>query len=514
MFVAVVAVASGSASDASDTSAVSHEEPANGPSSYPTVSADGHAVAFISRASNLVPLGDTGQDGVFVRDVVADTTQRVPAPALVDGQRPAISANGQFVAFVSLDGRIFIRDRTNDKTEEMSVDGAGRPAEGRSSNPSIDASGRFVAFDSSASNLVADDSNVCINGRYTYNCSDVFVRDRQRRTTERMSVAGDGSQANAGSGGSSISADGRFVVFTSAASNLVPSDTNSTSDVFVHDRQAGTTERVVSGDPEAGTLSALSISADGRFVAYSATGVVNDQANVFVRDRLTRATEKVSVDSRGVPGNRNSFGPFMSPDGRFVVFSSYASNLVEDDTNDTSDVFMRDRLLGTTERVSLNGDSGQIDGASYWGSISADGRAVAFLSTAANVVPGDRGDHGADIFLRDRLARSTTLVSVGARWHLQAGRLSLSPWPPRTHKTLFAAMPVTMGGEAIETASVRCSASLGRMALRLAGAHFRGGSARCAWKIPAGARGKKLSGSISAAFDSDTVKTRFAAVLR
>ena len=171
-------------------------------------------------------------------------------------------------------------------------------------------------------------------------------------TTERVSVDNAGNQGNAASSGVGISGDDRFVVFTSSATNLVPGDTNSVDDVFVRDRQTGTTERVSvdsAGNQGNAGSSGVGISGDGRFVVFtsSATNLVpgdtNSVADVFVRDRQTGTTERVSVDSAGNQGNAGSSGVGISGDGRFVVFTSSATNLVPGDTNSVADVFVRVR---------------------------------------------------------------------------------------------------------------------------------------------------------------------------
>jgi len=171
-------------------------------------------------------------------------------------------------------------------------------------------------------------------------------------TTERVSVDNAGNQGNAASSGDGISGDGRFVVFTSSATNLVPGDTNSVADVFVRDRQTGTTERVSvdsAGNQGNAGSSGVGISGDGRFVVFtsSATNLVpgdtNSVADVFVRDRQTGTTERESVDSAGNQGNAASSGDGISADGSFVVFTSSATNLVPGDTNSVADVFVRVR---------------------------------------------------------------------------------------------------------------------------------------------------------------------------
>jgi Tol biopolymer transport system component len=255
--------------------------------------------------------------------------------------------------------------------------------------PSISADGRYVAFHSDASNLVPGDTN----GTW-----DIFVHDRLTGQTTRVSVASDGTQGNNGSGDPSISADGRYVAFTSEASNLVPGDTNGTWDIFVHDRVTGQTTRVsVASDGSEGYGSSFSssISADGRYVAFSSwasnlvPGDTNGWADVFVHDRVTGQTTRVSVASDGTEGNHVSLLPSISADGRYVAFSSWASNLVPGDTNEVQDIFVHDRLTGQTSRVSVASGGTEGNGASEFPSISADGRYVAFYSAASNLVPGD-----------------------------------------------------------------------------------------------------------------------------
>ncbi|MEG3960548.1 TolB family protein, partial [Microcoleus sp. herbarium2] len=295
----------------------------------------------------------------------------------------------------------------------VSVDSAGNQGNSSSSSPSISADGRFVAFYSRASNIVPGDTN---------STRDIFVRDTLTNTTTRVSVDSAGNQENGTSFfyAPSISADGRFVAFYSEASNLVPGDTNNTFDIFVRDRLTNTTTRVSvdsAGNQANRKSEGASISADGRFVAFQSDasnivpGDTNIRRDIFVRDRLTNTTTGVSVDSAGNPANNGSYNPSISADGRFVAFESPASNIVPEDTNRSFDIFVRDRLTNTTTRVSVDsaGNAGYI--ASYNASISADGRFVAFSSDASNLVPGDTNSDR-DIFVRDTLTNTTTRVSV------------------------------------------------------------------------------------------------------
>ena len=227
--------------------------------------------------------------------------------------------------------------------------------------------------------------------------------------TTRVSVNSSEAQADNWSAGPSISSDGRFVAFESEASNLVTNDTNGFIDAFVHDLQTGATERVsVNSSGKQGNLESgfPSIRSDGRFVAFQSLAsdlVANDTNNtsdVFVRDLPTGATERVSVNSSEAQADNWSAGPSISSDGRFVAFESIATNLVANDTNGSRDVFVRDLQTGTTQRVSIDSSGKQGNLNSYDPSISSDGRFVAFGSEASNLVANDTNNTG-DVFVRE-----------------------------------------------------------------------------------------------------------------
>jgi tricorn protease-like protein len=380
-----------------------------------SLSADGRYVAFQSAASNLVP-GDTNNyTDIFVHDRQTGDTARVSvsssgAQGNSESEWPSISADGRYVAFDSPASNlvtgdtgyydVFVHDRQTGQTARVSVSSGGAQGNRDSGWPSISADGRYVAFRSAASNLVTGDTN----NRY-----DIFVHDRQTGQTSRVSMDSAGTQGNHDSGWPSISADGRYVAFQSYASNLVPGDTNNASDVFVHDRQTGQTSRV--SMDSAGTQGNneslyLAISADGRFVAFQSyasnlvPGDTNNAPDVFVHDRQTGQTTRASVSSSGAQGNSGSDWPSISADGRFVAFLSYASNLVPGDTNDVRDIFVHDRQTGQTTRASVSSSGDQGNSESNSPSISADGRSVAFQSAASNLVPGDTNGYQ-DIFVYD-----------------------------------------------------------------------------------------------------------------
>jgi len=337
---------------------------------------------------------------------------------------PSISADGRFVAFQSGAGNlgppvgppsffyfVYVHDRHTRETRTVSLDPNGQKFIGEKCR--ISADGRFVAFDSSAA-LVADDTN----GK-----NDIFVRDLQLQRTTRVSVASDGTQGNDHSFGfPDISADGRFVAFWSHASNLVAGDGNGVADVFVHDRLSRATRRVsvTSGGGEGNGISGLlgvAISGDGQTVAFAsyATNLVpndtNGVADVFVH--AGGLTTRVSQSVTGVEGDGESSSPALSRNGNFVTFHSAAANLVPMDLNGPAkDVFVRDRGANAMEIASVRNDGGQGFGDSFVPSISADGTKVAFTSNAA-LAPGSFSFN--QVYVRDLAARRTELVSVNAQ---------------------------------------------------------------------------------------------------
>jgi Tol biopolymer transport system component len=368
---------------------------ANSDSERALLSGDGRIVAFNSWASDLVPGDTNGTGDAFVRDRLTGVTQRVDVAS--DGTQPAPPPNQSF---------------------------------GPSFLSGLSADGQVVAFQTDMP-LVPEDTN---------RITDVYVRDLRAGTTSRVSVGSGGTQGDRLSGGGSLSADGRRVVFFSAARNLVPGDRNRLADVFVHDRRTGRTRlvSVARGGRSPGDNATLlaSISGDGRTVAFVSSaanlvkGDTNGVADVFVRDLRRGRTTRVDVSSGeaqaaapDVVRPRNSDvgeTPVLSADGRYVAFASGAPNLVKADRNRDWDVFLRDRVRGTTTRTSVSrtgGDArhrpvaGEPDGRapSSSPSISADGRFVAFHSDAFNLTRRDPSPW-TDVFIRDRRTRTTTRV--------------------------------------------------------------------------------------------------------
>ena len=341
---------------------------------------------------------------------------------------PVISGTGRYVAFTSSARLVpadtnnapdvYLRDRAAGVTKRVSVSSAGVQSSFSSSHPSVTPDGRFVAFESFANNFGTGDTN---------NTTDIFVRDMVNGTTELVSLTSDGSTTpgvNDWSALPSISADGRYVAFESPSPWLVGGDFNNTTDVFVRDRAAGTTERVsvssagVEGSKASGEVG-LAISADGRLVVFNSHAPdlvgndTNDTYDVFVHDRSLDTTTLASVSSAGAQGDLGSGPVAISGNGQYVSFASAATNLVTGDTNDMSDVFVRDLAAGVTARVSVATDGTQGNSTSTFPSLSHSGRHVAFKSWASTLVPGDDNLGAADVFVRDRLAGTTRRVSVG-----------------------------------------------------------------------------------------------------
>jgi Tol biopolymer transport system component len=409
----------------------------------PVISASGRRVAFYSFSDGLVP-GDTNHAGdVFVRDVRARTTTRVSVNSrggqLADGaSHPAISGNGHLIAFWSFSngvvpgdtnmtrcfgddfdeecqrepaGDVFVRDVPRGTTRRVSVSSSGRQGNDSSELPAISANGRFVGFSSSASNLVRRDRSRRV--------SDIFVRDLRRGTTRLISVSSAEQQGNADSFGVKLSASGRYAAFASEASNLVADDTNGHEDLFVRDLRRGVTRRVsVSSEGMQADAEPLSfeLSGDGRYVVFNsaASNLVSGDTNrpsdpearasgadVFVHDLRRRTTWRVSVSEAGTQGDGDSYNPTLSDNGRYVAFASEAQNLLpgRDVNGFLMDVFVRDLRRDRLRRVSVSSQGRQGNSYSAEPALTANGHAIVFESDASNLVARDRNGVP-DVFLR------------------------------------------------------------------------------------------------------------------
>lgn len=414
--------------------------------------ADGTVVAFHSDADNLVSGDFQGVRDVFVWDSVQGVLDRVSVDS--DGKAgnrashgaggaPSVSADGNLVAFYSdafnlvpgddnghADVFVHTRDagigRMHGITERVSVRTDGLQGNGPSLFPSMSADGRYVAFQSLASNLVDGDTN---------GVADIFIHDRASGETER---ACDAVQANGFSFAPALSADGNTVAFASAATNLVPNDTNRAVDVFVCSRSLidgsfrnGTIERVslaTSGIQGNADSILPAISGSGCHVAFKseASNLFPDDRNnavdVFVRLRGANVTELISAKSlaagsttQGSSANDISFPPSVSGDGRFIAFGSFATNLLVGDTNGLPSVYVRDRQTGGIRLVDVNAAGRQADGATPDAppSLSSDATRIGFVSAASNLTPEgiDRNDTF-DVFIADNVLGPATIENV------------------------------------------------------------------------------------------------------
>ena len=469
----------------------------NGYSDNPSTSSDGRYTVFASDASNLVSGDTNGTRDIFLFDNQTNTTRRLNLSRQGEqtngpSNRPVISADGRYVAFESTATNlilgdtngfsdIFVVDVITGAIDMLSLDASGTRANNSNFRPSISSTGRYVSFESSATNLVSSGTSVGV--------SHIYVRDRDvsgsgtfdttgNISTVLVSQSSGGTAANGNSLQSVLSADGRYIAFASDATNLVSSDTNALRDIFLRDRTGGTTTRVsvATGGTQAtgGDSRTPSLSSDGRYIAFAssatnlASGDTNGVSDIFVHDRTTTTTQRISVSTSGTEAvdpsatgfKLGSINPSISSTGRYVAFASLANNLTAGDSagqkqnldaNDALDVFVRDRDVsasGTydtsgnvaTTMVSVNKfglqtlsilNTQSTASSDIFPSISADGRWVAFPSDAENVsglshtvtnLISIDNNNTRDVFLFDRvtnalpnssIAPSVTITSPG-----------------------------------------------------------------------------------------------------
>ena len=403
----------------------------NSYSSNPAISADGRYVVFLSNASNLVSGDSTDTVDAFVKDTTTNSITRITRTFMSQGINgpfnPAISADGRYVVFESyasdlvIDDTngaadIFVKDTTtNSRITRVSTAADGFQGGNSSENPAISANGRYVVFQSEASNLVSGDTN---------GAADIFVKDTTTNSITRVSTAADGSQGNSESYVPDISADGRYVVFESNAFNLVSGDTNGLRDVFIKDTNTNSITRVstaANGSQGNGGSENPAISADGRYVVFRSnasnlvSGDTNNNWDVFIKDTTTNSITRVSTAANGSQGNGTSYFPDISADGRYVVFESNAFNLVSGDTNFTDDIFVKDTTTNNITRFSMAADGSEGNSYSSDPAISADGSYVVFTSIASNLVSGDTNGTS-DVFLSSRRVINGSVgitVSIG-----------------------------------------------------------------------------------------------------
>jgi hypothetical protein len=373
--------------------------------------------------------GGLGNDTYLV-DNVGDVIDESPPPAplLVStndvgvqgnyhSQNAQLSSNGRYVVFESGASNlvagdtnsswdIFVKDLQTGAIQRVSTNSAGGEANGLSHNAQFSADDRYVVFDSTASNLVAGDTN---------NASDVFVKNLQTGATQRVSTDASGLQGSQGSQNGRFASDGHSVVFDSYANNLATGHVYMYSDIFLKNWQTGEIQVVsinsAALDDSYSTNGDAQISANGRYVVFESTarnlvsGLWAYAGGIFVKDLQTGTVRCASLNAAGVTADEPSYNADISADGRYVVFESAASSLVVGDTNQQTDIFVKDMQSGEIQRVSTNAAGGQTDAGSHRASISADGRYVVFDSYATNLVAGDThftsSSSPPDIFIKD-----------------------------------------------------------------------------------------------------------------
>jgi hypothetical protein len=383
----------------------------------------GLAVAGLVAAQAVAGVGWTGTAHAApstTRVSVTSTGQQANSASVT----PAVNIDGTVIAFSSrasnlpganTEGQIYVRDKLQGRTDLVSKKAGGVAGNDDSVDPAVSGDGRLVAFQSQASNLVAGDTN---------GVTDVFVHDRFTAATTRVSVASSGAQGNGSSAQPAISEDGRYVAFASAATALVPGDTNGVMDVFVHDRVTKTTTRAsvsVTGAQANNASSNPSIARFGGKIAFqsSASNLVaepdtNGTDDVFVASR-TKVLLRASQSSTGAGGNLSSRDAVISANGLAVAYQSGASNLVAGDTNSRRDIFHHGVATRVTTLVNRAANGGVANGDSLAPSISDDGRRVAYTSAATDLVPRDANGMISDVFLTSIDAApgaQNTLVSV------------------------------------------------------------------------------------------------------
>lgn len=386
---------------------------------YPTVSADGRFVAFGSLDPDLVPEDTNNFTDVFVRDILTGEVTRISSSydggaANYFSEIATISGDGRFVAFQSYatnivegdsnhleefeyGGDVFVHDRLTGLTTLASVATDGTQGNRASALPAISHDGRFVAFQSQSTTFVPGAAR-----------SQIYVRDRLKGETTCVSVSSAGVIGDADSGGVEMSADGRVVVFASNARNLVPDDTNNVADIFVHDRATGETTRVnlsSTGEQALGFSTLPAISPDGMFVVFQSeaanlvAGDTNGESDVFLHNRATGETTRVSVASDGTQGDKGVIGkPRVSDGGRVVVFIAESHNLIPADFAH-DDVLAHVPATGQTIGVTRQPNGIQADRDTGWSVfLTPDGSKVVFWSGARNLVPDDT-NNADDVFM-------------------------------------------------------------------------------------------------------------------
>jgi WD40 repeat protein len=374
---------------------------------------------------------------------------------------PNLSQNGNYLAFTSSISAFYPRDDNeapdiyvlnlkSDVIKRASISSAGIEGNRASYSPGISADGRYVVFSSIASNLVKDDLNTCTWYGAEISCMDIFIHDMETEHTLRVSTAEDGTEADNNSYYPKISADGRWVVYWSEASNLTEGsrgicgegyEARNCLSIYIYDRVNQSTKMIPIGRQYSLVdIEPVSISGDGRFIGLTILSRdkiaerlnLTNSSEAFIYDNQLDTFTSVNLNNEGSKGNAESFHPRISTDGRYVAFASMADNLTPDDSNGKSGVFLHDFINKTTTLISIsqdgsrgNAESGTrtIPGIAGWGeqiSISDDGRFIVFTSHADNLDVKRVSSCAhlvksvcVNVYLHDRVKRQTSLIMPG-----------------------------------------------------------------------------------------------------
>ncbi|MHB8793781.1 MAG: hypothetical protein ACYC6O_10670, partial [Thermoleophilia bacterium] len=448
-----------------------------------TLSADNNFTAFASQASNLVS-GDTNAAAdVFMKDNRSGQTTRVSVPqaggqATGVSDMPAVSSDGRYISFRSTAANlvtgdtnaaadIFRKDTQTGEIVRVSTSSAAAQSNGASDWSAISADGNQVAFRSSANNLVTGDTN---------NVADVFVKNITTGQTTLVSADSAAAQANNTSDRMDISADGRYVVFRSAASNLVAADTNGKWDVFVKDTQTGATTCLSQGGNSDSGWPA--ISADGMYVTYPSSasnlvaGDTNAQRDIFKAGVADGVITRVNTSVAGAQTSGYCGIPDISGDGRYVAFFSSAGTLVTGDTNGVLDIFRKDTLTGEVLRYSTSTAGAQSNGGSNYPAISTDGLYISYASQASNLVTGDTNATW-DVFLGSKTPPVVTNIQPSGSLLVEPAAIS-ADFSDSGNDIDTASVAVTFDGASLSGCLVSTTGFNCPVAGMLAGSHTIG----------------------------------------
>jgi Tol biopolymer transport system component len=381
---------------------------AGGASTAPVIARNGVRLAFASTASDLVSGGSNGRSHIYLRDPASGQTERISdrvaalqPSAIEDYNDPSLSADGASIVFSGSAGQVWAVIHGVARLASSNL--AGAPGNGPSQQPMLAGKGRYLVFESRADNLAAADGNGAV--------SDIFRKDLETGTVTLVSAGAAGEAANGASSAPWASDDGRSVVFISSASNLTAVPGNGTAQaVMLRDGELPQrlllSRNLATGEAGNGPSGDVRITPDGRFgvFASSASNLVaedgNNASDIFFFEIGSAGVvrlERLSLSIYGEEGNAGSFAPSIRDDGGLVVFATDASNLVELDFNGQRDVLLKDTVSRNVQRLSRSADGLQPNGASDRPMLSGDGSAIVFQSAARNLAAADR-DADLDVY--------------------------------------------------------------------------------------------------------------------